>query len=59
MPDGVDAVIQAIGTVCEMAALIRDHMEENGFSHEEAVTASIKYILNVLGVSGKGERKDE
>ena len=55
MEDSVNSIIQAIGLTCEVARMIRDQMESNGFSHEEAAAVAGEYILRMLTTSRRSE----
>lgn len=55
MEDSVKSIIQAVGLTCEVAQLIRDQMESNGFSHEEATEVAGEYILRMLTTSRRSE----
>ena len=41
-------IINGIGALCEIAALLRERLSENGFSHDEAYEIVKEYMLNVL-----------
>lgn len=55
MEETVNGIIQAIGLTCEVARLLRDQMESNGFSHEEATEVAGEYILRMLTPSRRSE----
>jgi len=55
MEDSVNSIIQAIGLTCEVARMLRDQMESNGFSHEEATEVAGEYILRMLTTSRRSE----
>ena len=46
-------IFQAVGLACEMARMIREQMEANGFTREEAAGAAAAYILSVLNPRGR------
>ena len=55
MEEAVNSIIQAVGLTCEVARLLRDQMEANGFSHEEATEVAGEYILRMLTTSRRSE----
>lgn len=52
MNEEMKNVLQAVGLACEMASLIREQMEQNGFTRDEAVAVAGSYILSVLNPRG-------
>lgn len=52
MSEEVHEIFQAVGLACEMAGMIREQMEANGFTREEACGAAAAYILSVLNPRG-------
>ena len=50
-------ILQAVGLACEMARMIREQMEVNGFTRDEAAGAAAAYILSVLNPRG-GDRDE-
>lgn len=56
MSEEVLGIFQAVGLACEMAGMIREQMEANGFTRDEAAGAAAAYILSVLNPrGGEGE----
>lgn len=56
MSEEVHEIFRAVGLACEMAGMIREQMEANGFTREEAAGAAAAYILSVLNPrGGEGE----
>ena len=56
MSEEVHGVLQAVGLACEMAGMIREHMEANGFTRDEAAGVAAAYVLSVLNPrGGEGE----
>ena len=45
-------IFQAVGLACEVARMIREQMEVNGFTRDEAAGAAAAYILSVLNPRG-------
>lgn len=42
--DKLNELITGVGVICEMAAILRDNLIRNGFTREEAVMISSKFI---------------
>lgn len=55
MEEAVKGIIQAVGLTCEVARLLRDQMESNGFSHKVATEVAGEYILRMLTTSRRSE----
>lgn len=56
MSEEVHGILQAVGLACEVARMIREQMEANGFTRDEATGAAAAYILSVLNPrGGEGE----
>ena len=44
MSEETHEIFQAVGLACEMARMIREQMEANGFTREEAAGAAAAYF---------------
>lgn len=42
--ESLNSLIAGVGAICEMAALIRDNLMRNGFTREEAVMISSRFL---------------
>lgn len=52
MDDQLDKLIETIGSMAEMAAIIRDALIKNGFTRSEAVGIASNCITSMLLKSG-------
>nr|DAL32297.1 MAG TPA_asm: hypothetical protein [Caudoviricetes sp.] len=44
----VDQLMEAIGAYCEVSAIMRDMLIKSGYTRQEAVDISGKYLVSVL-----------
>ena len=52
MNNQLGKLIEGIGSMAEMAAIIRDALIKNGFTRSEAVAISSNFIISIIHNSG-------
>ena len=58
MGDHLGKLIEGIGSMAEMAAIIRDALIKNGFTRSEAVSISSNCITSMLRNANGGNNND-
>lgn len=53
MSEEIKNMIAAIGSVCEIASIMRDNLIKNGFTRQEAVSIVSNYVVNLLTQKNK------